>query len=92
MIVQPHHWTTAKLLKLTAEQRRDLRGKLAAQERSRDPHHRTQAGKVLTMLRETEALTLSGRIEGARAFLAADDGEPSAAQRLADAKAFLRRP
>ncbi|MCU1675307.1 MAG: hypothetical protein JWM93_65 [Frankiales bacterium] len=91
-VQRAHYWTVAKLGKLTADQRRELRGKLARQERSRDAEHRAQAGKVLTMLREAEAVTLSSRVDGARAFLAADGGEPSAARRLADAKAFLRRP
>jgi hypothetical protein len=87
-VERQHYWSAAKLAKLTADQRRELRGKLARQERSQDPEHRAQAAKVLTMLREAETATVPKRVADTRRFLFGSE-DRDAARRLDDARQFL---
>lgn len=89
-VVMVHHHTQAELTLMSVEQRRELAGKLAAQQRSPDALHRSHAERLLKMIREADAATVDRRVRDARAFLF-PDADASVAKRTADARKFLHR-
>lgn len=83
-------WTVDKLRSLEPELRAKLRDSLGRQRASSDPKARRAAGDAIKILDEVEVEGREDRVKGAREFLYGSPDQ-GAAQRLADARAFLRR-
>ena len=90
-IIYRHYHSEVELQRMTPEQRRDLAGKLARQQRSRDETHRRHAEQLLAMIREADAATVDRRVSDARTFLYGDGADQDVQRRVDDARKFLRR-